>query len=71
MRILKYCNVELHICKEQKHITCAVGPNKITTTDMDMLLDTLNIWHKLGYIELKGDLTKMTDVQSGVEMAII
>lgn len=71
MRLLKYCNVELQINEETKTVSVVVGTNSLATKNLDMLLDTLNIWHKLGYIELIGDQSKLIDIATGVELDII
>lgn len=70
MRKLMYGNTELNI-QEDNSVTFKQDDVLLTLKSMDMMLDTLNIWNKLGYVELEGDTTKLIDVQTGVEIDII
>lgn len=70
-RTLQYCGLQIHIDTTVKSVTTTVQGNNLTTHNLDMLLDTLTIWSKLGYITLTGDTTKLLDVQTGVELDIV
>ena len=70
MRTLLYGNIELNI-KEDNTVTFQQDDVLLNLKNTDMMLDTLNIWDKLGYITLEGDTTKLIDVVSGIEIDII
>ena len=71
MRTLKYCNVDITLDEDMKRFNVTVDNIELVTTSMDMLLDTLSIWNKLGYISLTGDANKLTDIDTGVTLDII
>ena len=70
MRTLLYGNMELNVREDNTLVFQHEGV-VLTLKNTDMMLDTLNIWDKLGYITLEGDTTKLIDVVSGVEIEII